>query len=193
VLDPLLFLIYTNDLSLTISKLANPILFADDTSIIISNTNPDEFKNNINSVMTETISWFQSNLLTLNCNKTHFLQFLTKKYNEIKVQIFASNTVITNINSTRFLGLIIHSTLSWKDHIVELTSKLNKACYAIRVIKPFMSLDALKMIYFSYVHSIMSYGIIFWGNSHHSDNIFKIQERMIRIITNTGRHDSCLI
>jgi hypothetical protein len=47
VLGPLLFLIYINDLSLTISKLATSILFADDTSIIISNTNPEEFQNNI--------------------------------------------------------------------------------------------------------------------------------------------------
>jgi len=78
VLGPLLFLIYINDLSLTISKLANPI-YADDTSIIISNTNPEEFKNNINSVTTKTINWFQSNLSTLNCTKTHFLRFLTKK------------------------------------------------------------------------------------------------------------------
>jgi hypothetical protein len=126
-LGPLQFLIYINDLSLTISKLANLILCADNTSIIISNTNPEEFKNNINSVMTEIINWFKSNLLTLNCNKTHFLQFLTKKHNEIKMQISASNTIITNIKSTRFLGLIINSILSWKDHIVELTSKLNKA------------------------------------------------------------------
>jgi hypothetical protein len=106
------------------------------------------------------------------------------------MQIIPSNTIITNINSTRFLGLIIDSMLSWKDHIVELTSKLNKACYVIRAIKPFMSLDVLKKIYFSYVHSVMSYGIIFWGNSHYSESIFKIQKR-IRIITNTGRCDSC--
>ena len=37
VLGQLLFLIYINDLSLTISKLANSILFADDMSIVISN------------------------------------------------------------------------------------------------------------------------------------------------------------
>jgi len=58
-LDPLLFLIYINDLSLTISELANPILFADDTRIIISNTNPEEFKNNMNSVMTKKIIVFR--------------------------------------------------------------------------------------------------------------------------------------
>ena len=37
----------------------------------------------------------------------------------------------------------------------------------------------------------MSYGIIFWGISHHSDSIFKIKKRIIIIITNTGRSDSC--
>ena len=79
VLGPLLFLIYINDFSLTISKITNLILFADDTSIIISNTSPDEFKSNISLVLIEAINWFQSNLLTLNCDKTHSLQFLTKK------------------------------------------------------------------------------------------------------------------
>jgi len=76
---------HTNNLSFSLNKLANPILFADDMTIIISNTNPEEFKNNINSVMTEITNWFQSNLLTLNCNKTHFMQFLNK--NKMKEQL----------------------------------------------------------------------------------------------------------
>jgi len=37
----------------------------------------------------------------------------------------------------------------------------------------------------------MSCGIIFWGNSHPSNSIFKIKKRIIRMITNTGSHDSC--
>jgi len=137
--------------------------------------------------MTKITNWFQSNLLTLNCNKTYFMQFLTKKQNERKIQIIAPNSVNTNINSTKFPGLIISNSLSWKDHIAALTWKLNKACYAIRAIKPFLSVDILRMIYFSYVHSGMLYG----GNSHPSNSIFKSQKRIIRIITNTGSRDSC--
>jgi hypothetical protein len=102
ILGLLLFLIYINDFPLSISKLASSILFADDTSIIMSNTNLEEFKNSINSVMTEITDWFQSNLLTLNCNKTSFLQFLTKINKEIKIQIIVSGSLITNISSTKF-------------------------------------------------------------------------------------------
>jgi len=107
------------------------------------------------------------------------------------MQTISSTIIITNIKSTRFLGLTIDSSLSWKDHIFELTSKLNKACYAIRAIKPFMSLDLMKMVYYSYVQSVMSYSIISCGISHLSGRIFKFQKRIIRIITNAGKRDSC--
>jgi len=47
------------------------------------------------------------------------------------------------------------------------------------------------MVYFSIVHSIILYGIIFWGVSTHSNIIFKIQKRIIRIIMNSGNKGSC--
>jgi hypothetical protein len=106
-----LFLIYINNLSLTISKSGKSILFADFRSIVILNTNPEEFKTNINSVMTETINWFQSNLLTLNCDRTYFLQFLTKKQNEINIQIITSNSIITRIKNIKFLSYSYFSYL----------------------------------------------------------------------------------
>jgi len=45
--------------------------------------------------------------------------------------------------------------------------------------------------YFSLAHSILSYGIIFWGISNYSKIIFKIQKRMIRIIMNVDSRTSC--
>ena len=79
--------------------------------------------------MIELSSWFWSILLTLNRDKTHFLQFLTTHKNEMQQQIVTSTSLITDINSTRFLGLKIDSTLTWREHVTELTPKLNKACY----------------------------------------------------------------
>jgi hypothetical protein len=82
------------------------------------------------------------------------------------------------------LGLTVDTSLTLKLHIGELTSRLNKACYAMRSVKPFMSTDVLRSTYFSYVHSIISYGIIFWGNSSHREEVFKIQKRITGIIMN---------
>jgi hypothetical protein len=98
---------------------------------------------------------------------------------------------INNTYNTKFLGLIIDSTLSWKDHIYQLVTKLSSGGYAIRTLSLVMSQMSLRMIYFAYVHSIMSYGIIFWGNSTHSNCIFKIQKRMVRIIMKARNKDSC--
>ena len=92
----------------------------------------------------------------------------------------------------KFLGFTLDSTLSWREHVTALTLKINKACFAIRAIKPFMTTRVLKMVYYSYFHSIiMSYGIIFWGSSHFIINILRIQKRIIRIMTNRSKRDSC--
>ena len=123
--------------------------------------------------------------------KHFFLQFLTKRDNKLNMQVSFGNRKIATAQSLKFLGLTIDTTLIWKHQIGELTSRLNKACYAIRLIKPFMSLDVLRSTYFSYAHSIISYGIIFWGNSSYSEDIFKIQKKIIRIIMNSSRNASC--
>jgi hypothetical protein len=105
----------------------------------------------------------------LNYDKTYFLQFLTKTDHEINKQVPFGNRMIATAQSLKFLGVTIDTSLTWKHHTGELTSRLNKACYAIRSTEPFMSLDVLRSTYFSYAHSIISYGIIFLGNSSHSE------------------------
>jgi len=179
-----LFLVYINDLSKSVSDKSIPILFVDDTSFIIVNWDEIEFKFKTNEIFNEINKWFHSNLLMLNYDETYFLEFLTKTDNEINMQVSIGNRKTVTAESLKFLGLTNDTTLTWKHHIGELTSRLNKPCYAIRSIKPFMSLDVLRSTYFSYAHTIISYGIIFWGNSSYSDDTFKIQKRIIRIIMN---------
>jgi hypothetical protein len=49
--------------------------------------------------------------------------------------------------------------------------------------------DTLKTVYHSYVHSVINYGIIFWGNSSYST--FTLQKRIVRIIVGIVIRDFC--
>jgi hypothetical protein len=49
----------------------------------------------------------------------------------------------------------------------------------------------LKMTYYSYFHSIITYGLIFWGNSPESIKIFRLQKKIIRIMMGWRSRDSC--
>jgi hypothetical protein len=64
MLGPLLFLLYINDLPNIIINKYKPILFADDTSTIISNSSPIDYKNNIIKIFKNINDWFKANLLT---------------------------------------------------------------------------------------------------------------------------------
>jgi len=79
----------------------------------------------------------------------------------------------------------------WNVKYKWIKSKLNKLCYAIRSVKQFISLEIVRLTYCFCVHSIPSYGIIFWENSSYDKGIFKVQKRIITVITTFGRRDSC--
>lgn len=191
ILGPLFFLLYINDLPNLISEVSTPILFADDTSLIITNSDSLQLEKNINTVIQILHEWFHNNLLFLNFEKTQFLQFSTKNTNIINLHLTYNDSQIFNTNNTKFLGIMIDNKLSWKSYIDFMIPKMNTATYVIRTLKQLMNLDALKGVYFSFAHSILSYGIIFWGSSKYSENIFKIQKRIIRIIMNVGSRTSC--
>jgi hypothetical protein len=112
-----LFLLYINDIPNIVISKSKPILFADDTSIIVTNPSPTDYKNNI-FILFELISdWFKANLLMLNFDKTYCLQFKSKNSSAININIGYDNKQIVNSTNTKFLGLIIDNMLFWKGHI----------------------------------------------------------------------------
>ena len=68
ILEPLLFLIYLNDFYLA-SKLRN-FMFADDTSLSISDENIGELFQQMNKELKSVPTWFKANELSINVNKT---------------------------------------------------------------------------------------------------------------------------
>jgi len=87
--------------------------------------------------------------------------------------------------STKFLGIFIDESLSWKMHIKHINMKISRALFVIKQVKNIIPLDSLRTLYFATIHPHLSYGILAWGNASSSilnkTNI--LQKRAIRTIS----------
>jgi hypothetical protein len=168
--------LYINDLPAAISGNAKIVLYADDTSIIVTHPNHVDYVENVNKSFFEVSTWFNKNLLFINHKKKSYLQFRTTNSLKLDFNTLDISNYIDSDSSTNFLGMIIDEKLTWHDQINQLLKRLSSACFAIRISTPLFSAENLKVIYFAYVHSILTYGIIFWGNSTHAIKIFRMQK-----------------
>jgi hypothetical protein len=180
-----------NDLPKAINNKSIPVLFADDTNILFTHHNLTDFINNINTVFDTLNKWFDDILLCVNFVKTHYIHFVTKNSTLIDMHIGYDIKIIPSVTCTKFLGSSVNNSLIWKTHLDLLINTLSTACYVIQAVKPYMSHSTLITIYYSLFHSVMVYGIIFWGNSTNSSRIFKIQKTAIRIIMGRNSRHSC--
>jgi mannose/fructose/N-acetylgalactosamine-specific phosphotransferase system component IID len=190
ILGPLLFIIYINDLLQKINSILKPILFADDTSVIICNRNLGDFCTVANVVLTRVIEWFTANKLVLNLDKTN-MKFITNNSPHCALRIDYRVKYKEETINIKFLGLQIDNHLTWKNHIDKMVPKLSGACYAVGSMYHISNINTLKSVYFTHFYSITKYGIIFWGNSSNSKKIFTLQKKIITIMVGAQPRTPC--
>ena len=93
----------------------------------------------VNKIIQDINEWFNTDLLSLKLDKTHVIQFVTKNSSSIDFNITHRNKKIANVYNTKFLGLTLDNTLSWRTHIDTILPKLCSAGFAMTVVKPFLS------------------------------------------------------
>jgi len=81
--------------------------------------------------------------------------------------------------------------MNWKNLVDQILPKLSAACFLLRNLIHTLNPDILRMVYFAYFHSVLQYGIIFWGNSTHAHQVFKLQKRVVRVMSGVGLRSSC--
>ena len=186
VLGPLLFLLYINNLP-NISKILDLYLFADDTNIYYQDDSLIKLEKIINKELRSLYLWLNVNRLSLNIDKTNFVIFhpfnKPLKYN---VTIMIHKKAIREQNSIKYLGIIIDSTLSWKDHVIHLSKKLSRVVGILYKLKHFVNKKIMNNIYYALFYSHVIYAIEVWGSTSniYINNIIILQKRVIRLMSN---------
>jgi hypothetical protein len=192
ILGPLLFLIYINDLG-DIFRNFQTILFADDSNLIVNGKSLAELELQITQDMPHLISWLRTNRLSLNLQKTHIMIFGKKLAGrENSINVVVEGTTIYIVTHTKFLGLILDNSLSWKHHLLHLSKKLSKSIGILSRARKFLNKQTLKQLYYSFLYPYLTYCNIIWGNAPSTIlwPIFRAQKRAMRIMENIRSRDS---
>ena len=120
VIGPLLFIVYINDITELCSVNSNCIItnYADDTNLLVTAMSLPTLIKRSQLLMRDAAEWFTKNKLILNNSKTSIILFKTKRstlQEPDSINIINSNIELKQ--STRFLGMVLDSNLTWEEHI----------------------------------------------------------------------------
>ena len=189
-LGPLLFLIYINDLPNS-SKLKFH-LFADDTHIYHESSSLKKLETEMNKELKKISTWLIVNRLSLNVKKTNFVVFHPfNKPIKKKITLKFHRKTIKEVKHIKYLGVIVDSSLSWKEHISKILKTISKYCGILYKIRPFVNINILKMLYNSLIYSRLTYGAEVWTLSTKTllNSIFIMQKKLVRIMTFNNKRD----
>ena len=194
ILGPLLFNLYINDLPLNNSDICDYILYADDTNILFSANDPISLEEKYNNILSSTNEWFRNNHLKMNFDKTIYMIFKHKKNHSHEINFSTpTNYSIKKTEVTKFLGITISSDLSWNNHISRVIQKVNPAIAMLYKLRNLVNTSTLLQVYFSLIHSHLSYAIIIWGDAPKTllMSLLKLQKKALRIINRKSPRTSC--
>ena len=160
ILGPLLFLIYVNDIAISLDH-TSLRLFADDTNVFIFHKDPTQLHGIATNALDQLLQWFSHNHLLLNLKKTCFSIF--SKRNIDVNSLTVGSATIHRVECTKYLGLELDCQLSWKTHIDSLVKKLRKIQFVFKSLSPYIKDMQVRQLYYAYAHPHIMYAASIFG------------------------------
>ena len=160
-----------------------------DTNLFIYGKFAEDLQATAMHEITLLSEWFIANKLSLIINKSCYTVFGASSEEKLRINLNIGNTVLQQVEFSKYLGVYIDSHLSWQHHIDFIYNKIIKFTSIFYKIRNMLNLDILKMIYFSFVHSHFVYGIEIYANTY-MKNINKLvilNNKILRILQNVSR------
>ena len=161
-IGPTLFNIYIQDLQ-SHTKLKT-IQFADDTNFLLSHHNLDQLINEANQELKKISAYMAANQLLVNRKKTQYLIFKPKgksnttTKNEIKI----GDSVITQTDCARFLGIKIDDKLNFNNQYKYVLGKLKSAIKALICTRTLLKYRGKIAIYYALFQPHIDYCAVAW-------------------------------
>jgi len=185
ILGPLLFIIYLNDFA-KVCSVFKPVIYADDTALFATleafGTDADVLQTNITCELKTINSWFMTNKLSLNKDKTKAMLFHPPQRQVQNITIHIDDTSIEFLTEFNYLGINFDSNLSWKSHISKISKKVSRTIGVMNKLKNYLPTHILRILYNSLIFPHLNYGILVWGNS--ANKLLKLQKKAIRVVAN---------
>ena len=199
ILGPLLFIMYTHDMS-KIAPENKVIVYADDTTVLISGRNLTEAKQYCNDILTRFEQYFTLNKLSINASKTKYMiykpPFRSRKfrkflYDTTNTKIKMDDMLLEQVLSIRFLGVVINDKLTWNDHKKHICHKVCKSLGLLYKCRDTMTEYECINMYKTFIQPYFLYAIEVWGHTVQSlkDMISHLQSKVLRITMNCKRSD----
>ena len=185
ILGPLLFLVYINDLFLSIQH-SNAFSFADDTKLfkqIFDLVDSLQLQEDLNS-----LAVWSHDYLAFNTNKFVHLSFNNKLLTSYKID----DLPITSSSSHRDLGIILSSDLSWKAHYNLISSRAYKTLGLLRrTFSQCINISTKRTLYIALVRSQLLYCSPLWHPYLIQDisALERVQRRATKYILNDYNSD----
>lgn len=167
VLGPLLWNIMYNDLlKVKLPRGAEMIAFADDAGLQIVSKLPEEISRIFVESYDEVQRWMCSVGLKLADHKTEAVLFTSRKQRETITLDVGECTIISQ-PSIRYLGVLIDSRLSFKQHADHAASKARKVATTLARLMPNIGgpRQERRKLLASVVTSVLTYGLAIWGDA----------------------------
>jgi hypothetical protein len=189
VLGPLFFLVFINDLPEVI-QYSKVRLFADDSCLILSDTDTSRMTENINKDLNMIERWANKWKVDFSPPKTEAM-FFSNRHIVLDPIIFL-NSEIKIVHTHKHLGVTLSDDLSWRTHIDEVVYSCSKTLNMMRLLKYKLDRKTLDIIYINFIRPKMEYGNILFAGAPKSelDKLNKIELESIRIITGAIRGTS---
>ena len=169
-------------------QFSNIMMYADDTVIYLPFTSTSDIELKLNLDLANLSQWLHYNKVVLNMKKTEFMTFGThqrlarQKCDETDISL--NGQFIKNMDTFKYLGVVLDDTLSFYDNLEYGRMKISKILGMFTSIRPSLTLEAANRLYKAMVLPVQDY---FDEVGHecrqgNSDKMKRLQGRAARIV-----------